>query len=117
MKKLLSVDAQKGKQTIAHHDGEGGLILETKQDISKIIEVNKQKFNDVTSLDRWGDMTHIATIPDAVIDDLNKIHKSQDHIRCKCTKCGRVQENKNIYDYYAQKQCFCQSKSTKKPLD
>lgn len=73
MKKLLSVDAQKGKQTIAHHDGDGGLILETKQDISHIIEVNKQKFNDITSLDRWGDLTHIATIPDAVIDDLNKM--------------------------------------------
>lgn len=72
MKKLLSVDAQKGKQTIAHYDGDGGLILETKQDISHIIEVNKRKFNDITSLDRWGDMTHIATIPDAVIDDLNK---------------------------------------------
>ena len=51
------------------------------------------------------------------IEDLNKIHKSQDHIRCKCTKCGRIQENKNVYNYYAQKQCFCQSKSTTKPLD
>jgi len=73
MKKLLSVDADKSKQTIAHADGDGGLILETKQDISNIIESNKRKFNDVTSLDRWGDLTHIATIPDVVVDELNKM--------------------------------------------
>jgi hypothetical protein len=73
MKQLFAVDAEKSKHTIAHDDGEGGLILETKQDITQIIEINKQKFNDITSLDRWGDLTHIATIPDTVIDDLNKM--------------------------------------------
>lgn len=52
-----------------------------------------------------------------LIDDLSKIHNSQEHVRCRCTKCGRVQENKKIYNYYDGKQCFCQTKSTKKPLD
>lgn len=49
-----------------------------------------------------------------LIDDLNLIHNSQAHIRCKCTLCGKIQEGKNIYDYYANKKCYCQSKSVKK---
>lgn len=72
MKKLLSADAATGKYTVAHHDGDGGLILETKQDVSQIVEANKKMFNEVTSLNRWGDLTHVARLPLAVIDDLNK---------------------------------------------
>lgn len=52
-----------------------------------------------------------------LVDDLNQIHNSQAHIKCKCTLCGRIQENKNIYDYYANKKCFCQTKGIKKPED
>lgn len=52
-----------------------------------------------------------------LIDDLSKIHSSQQHIKCKCLICGRVQENKKIYDYYSGKRCFCQTKSTRKPED
>lgn len=52
-----------------------------------------------------------------LIDDLDKIHNSQSHIRCRCTICGRIQENKKVYNYYDGKQCFCQTKSTKKPMD
>lgn len=72
MKKLLNVDAVAGRHTIAHDDGEGGLILETKQDVSHIIESNKKMFNQVTSTDKWGDLTHVARLPLTVIDDLNK---------------------------------------------
>ena len=50
-----------------------------------------------------------------LVDDLSKIHNSQEHIKCKCTKCGLIQENKRVYDYYNGKQCFCVSKGTKKP--
>lgn len=52
-----------------------------------------------------------------LIDDLNLIHNSQSHIKCKCTLCGRIQEGKNVYDYYANKKCYCQSKGVKKPVD
>lgn len=72
MKKLFSVDHEVGRHTVAHHDGDGGLILETKQDISHILEANKRDFNNVTSIDRWQDLTHIARIPYTVIDELNK---------------------------------------------
>lgn len=72
MKKLFNVDPASGRHTVAHFDGEGGLILETKQDVSHIIDGNKKMFNEVTSLDRWGDLTKVARLPLTVIDDLNK---------------------------------------------
>ncbi len=50
-------------------------------------------------------------------DNLDIIHDSQSHIICKCKKCGRNQKNKKVYDYYNGKKCWCQTKSTKKPLD
>lgn len=70
MKKLFSSDGT--RETIAHHDGDGGLILETKQDVTDIIEGNKRMFNEVTSQDKWGDLTKVARLPLTVIDDLNK---------------------------------------------
>lgn len=73
MKKLFSVDTQVGRHTVAHTGSNGELILETKQDISGIIEANKRDFNQVTSVDRWQDLTHIARIPYTVVDDLNKM--------------------------------------------
>lgn len=50
-----------------------------------------------------------------LMDDLDLIHNSQSHIKCKCTLCGRIQEGKSVYDYYANKKCYCQSKGIKKP--
>jgi hypothetical protein len=70
MKKLFSSDGV--RHTIAHFDDDGGLILETKQDVTEIIEGNKKAFNEVTSLDKWGDLTKVARLPLTVVDDLNK---------------------------------------------
>ena len=58
-------------------DGEGGIIIETKVDLSQIIEINKQKFNKRSEKTNWGSdvldpRNHIATIPDIIIDELNK---------------------------------------------
>lgn len=50
-------------------------------------------------------------------EDLNLIHSSQKHIKCRCTKCNRIQMNKTVYDYYNGKQCYCQTKSVLKPTD
>lgn len=72
MPKLFSTDPLTGRYTVAHEDGEGGVILETKQDVSQIIEGNKKMFNEVTSVDKWGDITHVARLPLTVIDDLNR---------------------------------------------
>lgn len=70
MKKLFSSDGT--RETIAHFDNEGGLILETKQDVTGILEGNKQAFNQVTSQNKWGDLTKVARLPLTVVDELNK---------------------------------------------
>ena len=72
MSKLFNVDTEVGRHTVAHDVGDGELILETKQDVSHIIEANKRDYNSITSIDRWGDLTHIARLPFTVIDDLNR---------------------------------------------
>jgi hypothetical protein len=72
MKRILSVDALSGRHTIAHDDGDGGLVLETKQNVGHIIESNKQMYNQVSSQDKWGDLTHVARLPLTVVDELNK---------------------------------------------
>jgi hypothetical protein len=73
MKKLFSVDPLTGRHTIAHMNDDGGLVLETKQDVSNIIESNKREYNDITSLDRFDDrMTKVARLPLTVVDDLNR---------------------------------------------
>lgn len=73
MKKQFSVDPLTGRHTVAHLDDEGGLILETVQDVTSIVESNKAQYNQHTSLDRWKDgMTKVASLPLTVIDDLNR---------------------------------------------
>lgn len=61
------------RSTTAHADGDGGLIIKTVQDVSQIVEANKQEFNSYDERARWGDIEKIASIPLTVIDDLNKI--------------------------------------------
>lgn len=52
-----------------------------------------------------------------LVDNLDNIHNSQDHVKCQCVKCGKIQQNKKIYDYLNGKQCYCVNKGTKKTLD
>ena len=61
------------RQQLAHDDGEGGLVIATEQDVTDIIEQNKQEYN--ANNGRWGgDLfdNKIASIPLTLIDDLNK---------------------------------------------
>jgi hypothetical protein len=68
MPKLFSVN--EGALTVAH-ETDDGVILETKQDVSHIIEANKKKFNETAN--KFDDViTHIARLPLTVIDDLNR---------------------------------------------
>lgn len=52
-----------------------------------------------------------------LIDDLSQYTNSQQHIYTRCKLCGRIQEGKRVYDYYAGKQCYCQTRGTQKPPD
>jgi hypothetical protein len=61
------------RQQVVHADGDGGIIIETKQDVTEILDSN----NHIREIDkaRQGNLKelhHVARIPFTVIDDLNK---------------------------------------------
>ena len=63
------------RETAVHADGEGGIIIQTRQDVSDIIEQNKKEYNSFDERARWSDNlfgNKVASIPLTVIDDLNK---------------------------------------------
>jgi hypothetical protein len=60
-----------GKQS-NFHDVDGGYVIETKQDITGILESNKAQFNAIDEKSKWGEWTKVASIPNVVVDELNK---------------------------------------------
>jgi hypothetical protein len=61
------------RQQIVHADGDGGIIIETKQDITEILESNNHiREADKARRGHLNDLHHVARIPNTVIDDLNK---------------------------------------------
>jgi hypothetical protein len=63
------------RQTAVHADGEGGIIIQTRQDVTDIVEQNKKEYNSYDERARWSDNlfgNKVASIPMTVIDDLNK---------------------------------------------
>ena len=68
---MRQISSQDGKTT-NFHDLDGKYVIETSQDISGIIESNKAQFNAIDEKAKWGEWTKIASIPNVVIDDLNK---------------------------------------------
>ncbi len=61
------------RKIVAHADGDGGIVFETTQDISKILELNREQRDiDKQRTGFLGEMTHIGRIPYTVIDELNK---------------------------------------------
>lgn len=72
MKKVLKQDADTRTVQTAHWDGDGGLIIETTQDISPIIEQNKREYAATDQRAKWGEWAKIGSIPLTVIQDLNQ---------------------------------------------
>ena len=65
----------KYRDSAVHADGEGGIVIQTRQDVSDIIEQNKKEYNSFDERARWSDNlfgNKVASIPLTVIDDLNK---------------------------------------------
>jgi hypothetical protein len=63
------------RQTAVHADGDGGIVIQTRQDVSDIVEQNKKEYNSFDERARWSDQlfgNKVASIPMTVIDDLNK---------------------------------------------
>ena len=64
----------KFRDSTVHADGDGGIVIETKQDISDILEQNKKEYNSYDERAKWSDHlfgNKVASIPLTVIDDLN----------------------------------------------
>jgi histidinol phosphatase-like enzyme len=60
------------KQTV-HADGDGGIIIKTEQDVSEIIEANKEQLEfDKQRTGHLDELHHVARIPFTVIDVLNQ---------------------------------------------
>jgi hypothetical protein len=72
MKQILSEDATTGIRQVAQNDGEGGLIIKTEQDIGEYLEANKALYNATDERQKWKDLTHVASIPLTVFQELNK---------------------------------------------
>lgn len=62
------------RQQTVHADDDGGIIIETKQDISNILERNKVlQEADKARTGATDDLHLIGSIPFTAIDDLNKM--------------------------------------------
>lgn len=64
------------RQTAVHADDEGGIVIQTRQDVTGIMEQNKKEFNSFDERARWSDQlfgNKVASIPMTIIDDLNKV--------------------------------------------
>lgn len=68
---MRQISSQDGKQT-NFHDLDGKYFIENKQDISQILENNKAEYNAIDENAKWGDLTKVASLPNVVIDDLNR---------------------------------------------
>jgi hypothetical protein len=68
---MRHIATQNGKQS-NFHDVDGKYFIENSQDISGIIESNKAQFNAIDEKAKWGEWTKIASIPNVVVDELNK---------------------------------------------
>lgn len=69
------MENHKFRNSVAHADNEGGLIIQTVQDVSELVEKNKQEFNSYDERAKWSDELYgnkVASIPFTAIDDLNK---------------------------------------------
>lgn len=71
-KQILRVDPETKTVQFAQADGDGGVIITTRQDITDLVEDNKAHYAMTDPKARWGEMTRVASIPMAVIQDLNK---------------------------------------------
>jgi hypothetical protein len=68
MRHLSFVDGKESN----FHDVDGGYVIETKQDITGILESNKAQFNAIDEKAKWGEWTKVASLPNVVVDELNK---------------------------------------------
>lgn len=78
-KKLFDKDDALGITRIWHYDAETDkATIETRQDVSQIIEENKQEYAQIDERARWGEWTKVASIPLSIYFQLKREGKLDD---------------------------------------
>ncbi len=83
-KKLFDKDDALGITRIWHYDAEKDeATIETRQDVSQIIEENKQEYAQIDERARWGEWTRVASIPLSIYYKLKAEGKLEDEAYMK----------------------------------
>jgi len=78
-KRLFNTDAEQGITRYFHFDDETGqATIQTQQDVTAIIEENKQEYAQVDERARWGEWTRVASIPMSIYFQLKAEGKLDD---------------------------------------
>ncbi len=79
MRRLLSKNPETGiAQYYVSDPMEGKFRLETVQNVTPYVEAAKQQYNSTDERARWGEWTHVATVPLSVMAYLKKSGISDD---------------------------------------
>ena len=78
-KRLFNTDEEQGITRYFHFDDETGqATIQTQQDVTAIIEENKQEYAQVDERARWGEWTRVASIPMSIYFQLKAEGKLDD---------------------------------------
>ena len=78
-KRLFSTDEEQGITRYFHFDEETGqATIQTQQDVTAIIEENKQEYAQVDERARWGEWSRVASIPMSIYFQLKAEGKLDD---------------------------------------
>lgn len=75
--RTLTADPILGKRTTMHFQGDD-YIVESKEDVTDLVERNKARLALSDTRDRWGEMDQVAEIPPTVYWDLWRKGIAQD---------------------------------------
>ena len=78
-KRLFNTDAEQGITRNFHFDDETGqATIQTQQDVTAIIEENKQEYAQTDERARWGEWSIVASIPMSIYFQLKAEGKLDD---------------------------------------
>lgn len=73
--RLFGHDPVTGMTEYFHFDSDtGGFVIETQQDVSALIEVNKARRNATEKHTRYGELACVASTPNVIVMELAKQH-------------------------------------------
>ena len=82
--KIFDVNPDLGITRTWHYNDETDeATIQTQQDVTDIIEENKQEFNQVDERARWGEFSRVASIPLSLYYELKKEGKLEDQAYMK----------------------------------